>query len=115
MLQKGTIAALKGHPAGIVAVSVTTVSGGALAAGASGWAVVAVAALVLFAYDRRCSSQERHNEVLAQRRIEEALIRADVVKARHRDQFSAGQQDLVLDRPTRRLSRRGSKEEKGSE
>jgi hypothetical protein len=108
MLPPGTLAALKGHFHGIVTVVALAVVVGSMAAGAPPqWAVLALV-IALLMYHVRCRDKEHHEENMAQSKINEAMVRVEAVKARHRDLLSVKQPTLNLeDRPVQPPRRRG--------
>lgn len=98
MLPPGTLAALKGHHNGIVAVVMFAIAAGTMAIGALAWPVVVMLAIALAMFHIRCDAAESHDRDMARLRIEEALARAEAIKARHRALPRYRQADLPLDR-----------------
>lgn len=98
MLPPGTISALKGYPNEIVISVVSAMAIGGMAIGIDPWPIVAVVAVVLTIYDKRSSSREKHDQAMAARRVEEAVAKADAVKAKYQPVRLLGQQDLQLER-----------------
>jgi hypothetical protein len=101
MLPPGLLSALRGQPNEIVVVTVFAIATGSMAAGAPAWPVVALGTVSLFVFHIRCTSTERHNEVMAHQRVEEAVARANAVKARHRGKLLPEQPGLPLEQPGR--------------
>jgi len=83
MLPPGTIAALKGHPNEIVAVAIFAPAAAAMAAGAPAWPLAFLAVAALGVFHIRQTASERHNEVMAQLRIEQTLATAQALRTRH--------------------------------
>jgi len=106
MLPPGTLAALKGHFDGIVAVVALAIASGAMAAGAPPLWTVAALAIALVLYHIRCKSKEKHEEHMAQNKINEAMIKVEAIKARHRELLSVDQPSLGLENRSRRTATR---------
>ena len=106
MLPPGTLVALKGHFDGIVTVVALAVAAVAMAAGASPPWTVGSMALALYLYHIRCKSREQHDERMAQNKIDEAMVRVESIKARHRELLSVEQPTLALETRTRPTSGR---------
>lgn len=98
MLPPGTLKALKGHPEAIVALLGQAAALTALVAGVSPWSVVAVLAISLAGYHIRCKTREGHDERIAEKRCDEAALRIEAAKVRHRQLPSVEQPRLPFDR-----------------
>jgi hypothetical protein len=111
LLPPGTIAALKGHPNGVVTVALYATAVGAMAVGAPSWGVVAAMAIAFWMFHNRCCSAERHAKEMAQNKVDEAAVNVEAIKARHRDLLLSGQPGLPLEIRRRRQTSGQGKEE----
>ena len=111
LLPPGAIAALKGHPNGVVTVSLFTAAVGAMAVGAPPLGVVPAMAIAFVMFHNRCCSAERHEGEMAQRKVDEAAVNVEAIKARHRDLLLSGQPGLPLEIRRRRPTFGQGKEE----
>jgi hypothetical protein len=115
MLPPGTFKALKGHHNGIVTVTLFVVALGGLVAGSPHWADIALLAIAFGMFHIRCGATETHMERMAQLKVDEASLKAEAIKARHRELLMVDQPALPLERRPRQLSqdrRRGQEEQK---
>jgi hypothetical protein len=109
MLPSGTIRALRHYPDAIVCVVVAVLALSALALKAPAWPVIIVVLLILFAYDRRRSAAEAHEERTAETKVEMAVAKALAVRGRHPQLITSSEPPLPLDTPAANMttSRRG--------
>jgi small-conductance mechanosensitive channel len=91
----GTIQALRRSPASIVTVVVGTAGLTSLLAGQP-WASIAIVLISFIFYDIRRSGEEASERRLAELRVEEAVAKADAVRARHLDLLTQVQATLPL-------------------
>lgn len=89
MLPRDMLRYLKGHPDAIVTVILSGAGFGALGAGAAPWPVVAALGVLCGFYHLRRSATERHQEALAQAKVDGALAAGEAVKTRHRKRLDA--------------------------
>jgi|SRR5579862_6386779 len=114
MLPPGTFAALKRNPNETVVIAIFAGSVAVIATGIAAWPIVVLAALCLAAFHVRMTKSEQHLEVMAQKRIDEAVEKTSSMKAQHRLRTlprQPEQPDLPLERPQRRLTR-GERDDK---
>ena len=101
MLPPGTLRYLKGHHDGIVIVVLVVMTFGAMAGGLDPLAAIAVLALAVFAYHIRCVSKQAHDHKMEQLKVDGAVAKAEMIKARHRDLLENIQPTLPLERRPR--------------
>jgi len=95
VIPAGTIRALRRSPAAIITVIVGTAGLTSLAAGQP-WASIAIVLIVRIFYDIRRSREEAAERRLAQLKVEEAVAKADAIRARHLDLLTHVQATLPL-------------------
>ena len=82
LLPRGTLAALKGHPDGIVVVVTVAASLGAMAAGVPVRGSISGLVIRLLLYHIRCSRAEAHERDMARLKVEQAAVEAKIAEAR---------------------------------
>jgi uncharacterized membrane protein len=75
--------ALRGHPDGVVIVVLASIAMGALAVGASAWAILAIFFGAGALYIVRCVANDRHALNLARLEVERTALDIELVKRRH--------------------------------
>ncbi len=83
LLPPGTLQALRGHPDGVVIVVLASIAMGALAVGASAWAILAIFFGAGALYIVRCVANDRHALNLARLEVERTALDIELVKRRH--------------------------------
>jgi hypothetical protein len=79
-----------------------------MAGGVSPIGAVPALAVALLLYHIRCSRKETHNENMANNKINEAIMKAEAIKARHRELLAVPQPTLQLEsKPESLRTRKG--------
>ena len=105
-LPPGTLHYLKGHYDGIVMVVLAAMAFASLTLGAPAIPTIVVLGVAAIGYHWRCGSKQDHDLGMARLKLEEAVAKAELVKARHRDLLANVQPALPLERHPRTLSNR---------
>jgi hypothetical protein len=105
LLPPGTFKALKNRPNEIVVVVVFAMSASAIGFGAAPWPIVAMSIAALLVFHLRATQTERHNELMAQHKVNEAVAKAEAIKAQYRRNPPPGQPSLPLEITPQRLTR----------